>query len=246
MMTTHLIISDVHEDIQSLNLLLDNYKGQFQDIWLLGDVAGHSEHLNGAADVVICYQILYEYHKQNRLTCVAGNWEKWAWSTSPSAFSVRWENELNEVRKKISDNELRDWITGWPITDSRDDFTLTHGWIDKLPDQKNSELWETYLGEKYTDSVNLAFLFNRIHTPHALLGHTHNPGYFLHNEIEGQSKWIDLDSSLLGQEQKYQRSGIRYIFNPGSLSGARSSRHNGLKTAILLDTDRKTFRFISL
>ena len=241
-MTVHLVISDIHGDANALRLLLEKYKEHYQDIWCLGDVPGHGEHLNGDANSAECYQILYEYKKNDQLTCVKGNWECWVSQSPNSARSAqeRWNNQILDEQQKIE--SLRDWVVEFDWLIENDEFTLTHGWIETLIDQRNSEPCETYLDEKHRDQVATAFLLNKVKTDHVLVGHTHNPGFFMYNGK--RASWVPLTSDMIDKDLKYDRH--RYVLNPGALSGARDEKYQNLKTALLINTSEKSFRFISL
>jgi predicted phosphodiesterase len=245
-MTTHLVISDIHEDIKSLQSLIEKYQGQFHDIWFLGDIFGHGEHLNGSASPIECYQILYEYELNNRLVCVKGNWEKWiSWPPAPlTKIQSKWHSKIMDAHQIIDSQGLMNWITNWDSMIKKDEFTLTHGWIEQLDDQRESDLWETYLEYWHLPQVTHAFLFDRITTRHAIVGHTHDPGFFLFN---GRTTgWFSLDQKMIDRKQAYGDQDLRFILNPGSLSGARDPKHNGLRTALLINTEEKSFRFISI
>jgi len=86
-------------------------------------------------------------NRNNHLACVRGNWEWWVrWPPTPlNKFQVHWYSEIINERRKLDDADLMGWITEWDSMVDLDAFTLTHGWIEKLPDQRESEPSETYL-----------------------------------------------------------------------------------------------------
>ena len=76
----HLVISDLHENCRALlNFIRKAEKtpGGLDDIWLLGDLFGHSDEATGAEDltqnVLNMFQILERY----KGPAVRGNWEYW-------------------------------------------------------------------------------------------------------------------------------------------------------------------------
>lgn len=248
-MTIHLVISDVHGDIKTLQLLLDKYQNQFDDIWCLGDIAGHGELLNGAASPIECFKLLYKYELNNRLLCVKGNWEYWVTSLPLAHFmenQTKLYSQIVEARKEISDQLLMDWITKWDLLIYKNEFALTHGWIEKILYQNEREPVEAYLEEEEIGQVTKTFLSDRIKTRHVLVGHTHKPGFFRYNG-RSSTVYTSLTLEMIDKEQKYDgRPEFRFVLNPGSLSGARYEKYIGLKTALLINTEAKSFRFISL
>lgn len=276
-MRVHLIISDVHRDVVTLKAFLDKYQGKFSDIWCLGDVTGHGDQLR-SADTDESYRILYEgYHLGGKLFCVAGNWEKVAlilyklfedsqnllknlgetgeqdWELIPEVRELFKESELKTtekialLKKYVPKPEYIKWISEWQETFDDDDFTLTHGWIFPLT-QEHRENYRQYLRERQRSKVTNVFSQQKIVTSHAIVGHTHDPGFF--RFVGGDTKWVSLTQDMLGKEIPYNDGlggrNFRYVLNPGAVVGTQSSTIKGLKTAILLDTENKIFQFISV
>ena len=125
------------------------------------------------------------------------------------------------------------------------DFTLTHGWIAHLINQDQRELFETYMEPRYAHEVTYSFIVEQLHTRHAIVGHTHKPGFFRYNGMI--TRWVPLQKDMIDYDFKLDETpAFRFVLNPGAILGARSEEVRGLKTAILINSELNTFRFIAI
>ena len=241
----HLIFSDLHEDHEALLCMLDaaEQMGGYDDIWFLGDALGKRDESSKGSPIE-CLQFLQQYVK----ICVIGNWEGWLRQPEkdddPSSFQYKWAPLLKSLREQLPP-ELMEFVYGWDwklLPNSS--VTITHGCTHQEydADYLRAAPWETYI--EAGDLALVEKIYSRpdlLTTPHLIVGHTHNPGYHHFNgnypewkglTPQGANQWIEMDS-FKG----------RYLWNPGSASDNRGSFP--LPTALMLDTDARTFCFLA-
>jgi predicted phosphodiesterase len=252
----HLVLSDIHENSSSILRFITRAETEFPkgfDIWLLGDLFGHPDQSIGDSSFneqfLSTIQQLEKYHPKG----VFGNWEYWlndeAGDSAASraqhlqalkerrAFLIR---QRNALFKLLSDSEV---IT-LPAEDP--EFTLFHGCSFACHETTEYQVapCECYLYPKDLNIVTKQLFGDsgNLPTRHFLFGHTHLPGYFVYAETTGIALWMQFTPSLTDRIIRYDNGIQRFGINPGS-AGVATQRI--LRTAVLLDTDEKTFRFIT-
>ena len=76
----HLVISDLHENCRALNNFIriaQNTPHGFDDIWLLGDLFGHSDEATGESDLTQTVLNMFQILEKYKGPAVRGNWEHW-------------------------------------------------------------------------------------------------------------------------------------------------------------------------
>ncbi len=126
------------------------------------------------------------------------------------------------------------------------EFTLFHGCSYAC--HGNSDYQpvpcECYLFPRDLNTVTRGLFGNGEHlpTPHFLFGHTHVPGYFTYAEKSMVNMWQFFTMDLRNRPIPYGEGGRRFGINPGS---AGISGKNLPGTAVLLDTEQKTFTYLT-
>lgn len=238
----HLIISDTHENYATLHSILEVAKqsGGYDDIWFLGDAVGHCGE-GSHCDAVQCLSLLQE----TQAVCILGNWE--AWLLQPDEHDrghlEPHEEVLQQLQEELSFHDLLAYVKSWDWLVERDGFTLTHGCPYQRHDDDNyrAKPWETYLRPIDTPIVDRIFSRDMIKTPHLVVGHTHEPGYFHYNGIS--PRWNPFKITEVEAVIPMDFHGGRYVLNPGSMS--YNYGDVPWPTALLLDTKERFFQFLT-
>ena len=189
------ILADIHANLHAFNAVLEDMadRGGVDEIWCLGDVVGYGPH------PCQCIDLLREY----RHVCVAGNHDlaaigklKTAYFNPDAALACRWTaSQLKPEHTVFLDN--------LPPVMEKDDFTMVHG-------SPREPIWE------YLISVSVAREnFNYFKTQFCLVGHSHMPLVFKHDETE-ESSYRPFQPNVglvLGKN--------RLIINPGGVGQPR-------------------------
>lgn len=229
--------------------------GGFDDIWLLGDVFGHSDDATGlddlTQDILDGLMTLMRYQGLS----VRGNWEYWL--THPERDSInkdqgKYTEQLTQRRKLLDQKKNRalldrlnmDSVTAGP-DNGEAEFTLFHGcsYACHCNSDYQPQPCECYLFPRDLNTVTRG-LFARpenLKTPHFLFGHTHTPGYFTYSVTSMINIWQFFTPAKAEQPISYGDSRQRFGINPGTagVGGKRFPR-----TALLLDTYEKTFTYL--
>ncbi len=105
-MTKHLVVSDIHGDVEALNRAGDragNDFGGFDDVWCLGDVLGRCEPEEAGACI--------EWLQPRASVCLLGNWDWWSYHQPDCAvwgMNEMREKEIEERRLEVK--KFRDWL----------------------------------------------------------------------------------------------------------------------------------------
>ena len=255
----HLVLSDLHENSEALKRFIqiaEARPGGFDDIWLLGDVFGHSVEATGAYDLT--RPVLDDLMSLMRYDgyAVQGNWEYWL---SHPERDPNNKDQGKYSEQLIQRRELLAGYNGRPLLDrlTRDsvlihsengtpEFTLFHGC--SYPCHRNSdyqpEPCECYLFPRDLNIVTRGLFGDPGHlaSPHFLFGHTHIPGYFTYSVTGMVNMWQFYTDQLKDTPVSYGDEALRFGINPGS---AGIAEKNHPRTALLLDTGEKTFTYLT-
>jgi diadenosine tetraphosphatase ApaH/serine/threonine PP2A family protein phosphatase len=189
------VLADIHSNLAAFEAVLQDIKkrGDVEEIWCLGDIVGYGPHPRE------CIELL----RQHRHVCIAGNHD-WAtigkadisYFNPDAATACLWTAE----RLAAADIE---YLQRLPLSVHRDDFTLVHG-------SPREPIWE------YILSINTARInFGKFETRFCLIGHSHIPLVFEHDERGGEYFISELPPELPLKEGK------RLIINPGGVGQPR-------------------------
>lgn len=235
--------------------MAEKTSGGFEDIWLLGDLFGHSDDSTGDEElsqtVLDGYRILEKY----QVLAVRGNWEHWL--THPERDARKQDQgkymeqlaQRRELFGKRNNHILLDWLAKDTVRvfpeQGAAEFTLFHGC--SYPCYGNSDYQlhpcECYLFPRNLNIVTRGLFGNEDHlkTPHFLFGHTHTPGFFTYSAASKMNMWQFFRIEMDNHPISYGDSSQRYGINPGS-AGIETRRFP--RTAVLLDTAEKTFMYL--
>lgn len=229
--------------------------GGFDDIWLLGDVFGHSSDATGAEDLT--RDVLDDLLMLMRYSgpAVRGNWEYWL--THPERDKSnkdqgKYAAELSQRREMLTrkrGSELlerlnRENTVVFPDP-SAPEFTLFHGCSYACHGNSDyqPQPCECYLFPRDLNIVTRGLFGNaeNLASTHFLFGHTHIPGFFTYSVSSMVNMWQFFTYDKRNRPISYGISGQRFGINPGSAGiGAK----NLPRTALLLDTGEKTFTYL--
>ena len=254
----HLIISDLHENHSALRRLLKKalfFFGGLDDIWLLGDIFGHSDQAVGMSNLTEAFFEGVRYLNTYPHISVWGNWEYWlghpekdeineAQRDHKEALIQHREFLLRKGYQSFLDELLQHNVILAP--EESPEFTLFHGCSYSCHGNSayQPEPWECYLHPRDINLVTRGLFSDKTHlqTSHFLFGHTHVPGFFVYSKSSMMSMWRMFESGMAGHPISYANKRLRYGINPGS-AGILA---NGLpRTAVLLDTNEKTFTYLT-
>jgi predicted phosphodiesterase len=190
-----LVISDIHANLVALETVLEDARGEWDQIWCLGDIVGYGPDPNECAELL----------RQHEHLSLSGNHD-WAVLgkldidsfNSEARFAIRWTQET------ISE-ETRAYLAGLPSLLEKEPFTLAHA-------SPRQPVWE-YILDEHSAAQNFA-VFN---TAYCFVGHTHIPVVFTETKAgKSQASFPDYGKPLRLGEQ-------RLIINPGSVGQPRDS-----------------------
>ncbi|AKG54254.1 diadenosine tetraphosphatase [Dehalogenimonas sp. WBC-2] len=206
------IIADIHANLEALTAVVADIesRGQIDEYWVLGDITGYG------SDPRACIEIV----KNLSDTVVAGNHDLAAVRrhtgqsfnfNADAAAAVHW-TETQLTAEDIT------YLHSLPLTIERRGFTLVHG----SPCQPDRE---------YVSSVHVAHQnFSQLKTPHAMVGHTHQPAIFK-QEDDGGTVYLPFHPGAGVMLQKG-----RFIINPGSVGQPRDGDPRASYTVYDSDT----------
>lgn len=257
MIHSHLILADIHENWISL----ENFVRQAErncpngfDIWILGDLLGHSEQSSGQRNLTNQFLEALKLLRDFETKFIFGNWEYWLFhpeQDDSNPAQQPYQAELAQRRAFLSANEsgLLAQLTAHeklelPTGDPQ--FTLFHGCSFACHDRYGYRAapCESYLNPKDLNIVTRELFGNPDHlrTPHFLFGHTHLPGYFVYSKSSMVDIWMQYHHSLTDRIISYGNVAQRFGINPGSAGVATQTIP---RTGLILDTAARTFKFIT-
>ncbi len=190
-----LVISDIHANLTAFEAVLKDADDNWDEIWCLGDVIGYGPDPNE------CVALLRE-HPHITLT---GNHD-WAalGKLDVSTFNQDAQDAVSWTSDTLSD-DARAYLETKPPMLVKDQFTLAHA-------SPRQPVWE-YITDAFIAWENFDFF----DTPYCLVGHTHYPVVFEHDEEYGALAFHADYVRPLSLESKH------LIINPGSVGQPRDS-----------------------
>lgn len=157
-----LIVSDIHANLVALETVLTAVKGQYDELWCLGDVVGYGPRPNE------CIQLLQDQAQ----ICVMGNHD-WATLDMPGInvddFNPQARSAVIWTREQLSE-PCREYLSARPYVPVRppanENFLITHA-------SPREPVWEYVL----TPSIameNFSVFLEQV----CLVGHTHKPAIY--------------------------------------------------------------------
>ena len=229
--------------------------GGFDDIWLLGDVFGHSSEATGEDERTL--PVLDELMTLMRYSgpSVQGNWEFWLSHPerdSSNKDQGKYAGLLAQRRELLSQKRYRPLLDRLCSESVRvlpkkgtPEFTLFHGCSYACHGNSDyqPQPCECYLFPRDLNTVTRGLFGNpdNLRTPHFLFGHTHTPGYFTYSVTSMVNVWQFFTPEQAEKPISYGDSRQRFGINPGS---AGITGKNMPRTALLLDTNEKTFTYL--
>ena len=221
----------------------------------MGDVFGHSSDSTGEDDLT--QPVLNDLMALLRYDgpAVSGNWEFWL--SHPERDSMykdqgKYAEQLSQRRELLAQKKnkpLLDRFRGetvriWPEKGTPE-FTLFHGCSYACHGNSDYQPHpcECYLFPRDLNTVTRGLFGNpeNLCTPHFLCGHTHTPGYFTYSVTSMVNVWQFFTPEQVNVPVSYGDSSQRFGINPGS---AGIAGKNLPRTALLLDTNEKTFTYL--
>ncbi len=203
-----LVISDIHANLTAFEAVLEDANDNWDEIWCLGDVIGYGPDPNE------CVALLRE-HPHITLT---GNHD-WAalGKLDVSTFNQDAQDAVAWTSDTLND-DARAYLEAQPPMLVKEQFTLAHA-------SPRQPVWE-YITDAFIAWENFDFF----DTPYCLVGHTHYPVVFEHDEEYGALAFHADYVRPLSLEGKH------LIINPGSVGQPRDSDPRAAYSLLDLDT----------
>jgi diadenosine tetraphosphatase ApaH/serine/threonine PP2A family protein phosphatase len=208
-----LVISDIHANLAAFESVLADAKGDWEQIWCLGDLIGYGPDPNE------CVELLRQYDhlslSGNHDWAVLGRLEVESFNKDARTAIIWTRSRLN------ADN--RQYLEALPTLQVMPTFTLAHA-------SPRHPVWE-YIMDPATASAN----FPHFATPYCLVVHTHSPVIFTEMSDELAVP------SLPDYSQPFFLDERRLIINPGSVGQPRDSDPRAAYA--FLDTELLTWEY---
>lgn len=208
-----LILSDIHGNFEALKAVFEESKGEFEEIWCLGDIVGYGPSPNQ------CIEFLK--NKENFI-CVLGNHDAAACGLLDAQPFNKDARKSMDWTRSILKKEHIQFLENLPEIIIKDQFTLVHG-------SPRAPVYE-YILDSYIATIN----FKEITTDYCIIGHSHIPSYFHLPEGAFQANLTIPKPSIVHLKPKI-------IFNPGSVGQPRD--RNPLPSYVILDTQALTIEY---
>lgn len=198
-----LVLSDIHGNLPALKSVLAKERGNFTQIWFLGDVAGYGPQCEA------CYQMLKKLNAQ----MILGNHDAGA----AGMLEMDWfSNDARIALQTIQiSKQMQNELSALPLSVELQSVTLFHGSL-------GTNSWH-YL----TDEASVHAEFLRLQTSTGLYGHTHVSA--LHRFSSGTvsstqpecNTWYDLRGNMtlanpgsVGQPRDSDTRAAYMLFDP--------------------------------
>ncbi|HEY3082252.1 MAG TPA: metallophosphoesterase family protein [Chloroflexota bacterium] len=207
------VLADVHANLTAFEAVAADW-GEVDEVWSLGDVVGYGPDPNE------CVARL----RAMRHVGIPGNHD-WAalGKIDVADFNPAARAAAEWTSQRLAP-EARSYLEALPQVERREPFTLVHGSVV-------SPIWEYLL-----DTGAAAASFERLETPHALIGHSHVPLMFV-AEPNGR-----VGGQLLHPGAPFDLAGVRRILNPGSVGQPRDGDPRASYALVEKQGDRVTFQ----
>ncbi len=189
------IIADIHANLTAFRAVLDDIKqrGGVGEVWCLGDVVGYGPEPHE------CIELLRRFDH----VCIAGNHD-WAaiGKIDTSDFNPAAAAACHWAAQRLDPGDA-EYLSNLSLVIEKDDFTLVHG-------SPREPIWE-YLLSASEARENFAYFKSRF----CLVGHSHRPAVFSHDESGACS------FSPFSTESGLALGESRLIINPGGVGQPR-------------------------
>ncbi len=208
-----LVISDIHANLAAFEAVLADAKGEWDQIWCLGDIIGYGPNPNE------CVALLREHDHVS----LSGNHD-WAvlGKLDISAFNRVARIAVTWTKQHLTLESVA-YLNGLPAQREMPLFTLAHA-------SPRQPVWE-YVLDAETAAVN----FDYFKTPYCLVGHTHVPIIYEAN------RKLEVFPSLPDYDNPTQLTSARRIINPGSVGQPRDANPDA--SYALLDTESLIWQY---
>ncbi len=188
-----LVVSDIHANLAAFEAVLKAAKGEWDQIWCLGDLVGYGPNPNE------CVALLREHDHVS----LSGNHD---WATLRKIGTEDFSDDARDIvfwTRSVLDEEARNYLQTLPALSVINQFTLAHA-------SPRHPVWE-YVYDYKTADANFA----HFDTPYCLIGHTHVPLLISKDESGELTLFLpdDADQFLL--------ENTRCMINPGSVGQPR-------------------------
>lgn len=208
-----LVISDIHANLAALEAVLAD-AAPFDRIWCLGDLVGYGPDPNE------CIERIREFDH----VCIAGNHD-WAalgkldlnQFNSDARAANAWTHEQLTPTNRL-------YLERLPTKRFEDGFLLVHG-------SPREPIWEYVL-----DIDQAAANFNQFKTAICLVGHTHVPLGFVHDQDSDEYHML---IPPYPEPVRLSNPHMRMILNPGSVGQPRDGDPRA--SYAILDTEAQTW-----
>jgi len=211
------IISDIHSNIEALNVALGTLSEEHVDrIIALGDVVGYGPNPEECVKLI----------RDNSIDSVMGNHDfglnSFAYEENFNSYA---RDAIKWTRKVVSES-TKSFLKTLPLFIVKENFTMFHGNLDE-----ESPFFYITSAEDALES------FNNLKTPVGFFGHSHVPGIFSIKEGE------DVEYTHLNPGQKiFLKENYRYLINPGSVGQPRDGIPLG--SFIIFDNQSMNVEFV--
>lgn len=210
-----LVVSDVHGNLEALRAVLKDSRGDYTEIWALGDVAGYGPDPGRCLDILTDAGALM----------VAGNHDLAACGRLDTRDFNHEARAALEIHRRILSDDHKGLLAGLPKILQHRSVTLVHG-------NPMDPVWGYVL-----DNATAGAVLNRAETSLTLVGHSHLSGCWLlrgGGGITGRP-----GAAMVGAPMCY--SGSLCLANPGSVGQSRDGDPSA--RYMILDPERKTIEF---
>jgi len=208
-----LVVADIHGNLEALKAVLKDAAGLYEDIWVLGDIAGYGP------DPGPCLDMLW----RRKALMVAGNHDRAACSQVGIEDFNPEARAAVELHRIALSADQRDVLAALPEMLVRRSITLVHG-------RPDNPIW----GYVLSDSA-AAGVLRTAETSLTLSGHSHLVNLWAYDPNLGAR------SRPVAYDEEYSYSGVPHLANPGSVGQSRdgdvSARY------LIVNPDRKTLLF---
>ncbi len=208
-----LVLADIHGNLEALKAVLKDASGLYNEIWVLGDIAGYGP------DPGQCLELL----RRNQAVMVAGNHDLAACGRINTHDFNHEAKSAIELHKDCLSEDQKSFLGNLPVTLKIRSVTLSHG-------SPENPIWGYIL-----DDDSAARVFMKTETSLTLTGHTHIPALWAYDSHSG-ARFI---SFSYGVEINY--SGVPHLANPGSVGQSRDNDISA--RYIILNPEKKRIIF---
>jgi predicted phosphodiesterase len=204
-----LVISDIHGNLAGLDAVLNDSRGDWDEIYCLGDMTGYGP------DPAECIRKTAE-----RASVVLGGNHDLAASgvLALDDFADHARRAMKWTRPRLSPGD-RDFLARLPLTKTAGEIFLSHG-------SPADPLWGYIFSAQ--DAI---FAFAAFPGKLCFFGHTHLPSYFIERRA-GAESFREGDYGRIGLSVNTREGGgYRYLLNPGSVGFPRDDKdaHNPMR-----------------